>query len=422
MATLETLDAMLKKQYGDHFNLVPTEQEVILKHIGRAKRAKVGRDYTVAATLSLDHSTTFHGTNEETIDLVDAVDGKSANASITPSAMSFSGMITKMAAERVAGGETAFVDGPKFAIDRSMVSFTKVIETVHNHGGNGIGTFTYVAADSPVINIDNAEWATAIWVGSYKKPIDIYTAAGVLVLSTSVLKVDTQTRNVTLASTVGLVNGTAYTIYPKGAKGRESLGLFNILKKSTGSLFGLSIDDNDLWGANQKNLSTADFSWKTFASTVSEFSGRGVSGDNYMLYMNDIHFPKMVPSFNDAKAGESIANESGNNQGRWFNTGSEVMQLKHGTESIEFIINNTRAKIVTSNYVKRGEAALVNMDTWMRVVGGEGDISFEDFNGQKIRPLEKKAAYEYRLYTDQALFCPELNGAIYFYGLNPAAL
>jgi len=426
MAGLQDLNDKLKEVYGDVIELIPTDGEVLMSKIQRARSAKVGKAYTVSANLSLDHSTTYHGTNDSALDLADTVDGQSANASIIPSAMSFSGVISKMAAERVIKGEQAFEDGVQFVINRSLLSFNKVIESTHNHGGNGIGTFTYASADASVITIDIAEWATALWIGAQRKPIDIYSISGGVigskVLTTSVSKVDTQTRKLTLNSVAGLSNAGTYIVFAAGAKGKESKGLFNILKQSSGSLFDIDIDENDLWGANQKDMNDAHFSWASFASAVSEFAGRGVSGDNHMLYMNTIHFPKMIPDFNTAVNGKSVSSASGSNQARWFTSGDQVMQLKHGTDSIEFMINNTSAKVVTSDYVKRGEAALVNLDTWMRVVGGDGDVSFEDFNGSRIRPLEKKAAYEYRLYTDQALFGPELNGAIYFSELNSAAL
>ena len=427
MATLDTLSAMTKEVYGDYSNLVPSDQEVLIKMIGRVKSKKVGKEFTMAANLSLDHSTTYHGTNEETIDLEDVVDGKSANASIIPAAMSFSGVITQMMADRVIQGELAFVDGPKFVMDRSMLSFTKVIESTHNHGGNGIGTFTYNTADTSVITVDAAEWATAVWVGGIKKPVDVYAISGGVIgakiVTTSVTKVDTKTRKLTLASVVGLSNAGTYIIFPKNAKDRESLGLFNILKKSSGSLFGLSIDENDLWGANQYDVNSVDFEWKNFAAAVAENSGRGVSGANYILLMNPIHFPKMIPDFNTASSGQSIASESGTNHSRIFTTGEQVVALKHGTDSIEFTINNMKCKVVTSDYVKRGEAALIDLDCWMRVMGGDGDIRFHTFeSGAKLNPLPRKTASEYRLYSDQAIFCPELAKQIYFKNLKATSL
>lgn len=433
--TLQTLQANAKEVYGDSFKLVPSAQEILTNRIMSGGAGKVGDKFSVEAQLSLDHSATFLGSDGATDDINDPIPGAVGKASVTPSRIVFPFQISCAVVDRHVGGETSFENGPKLVIDRAARSFSKVIETMHHHGGNGIGTFTYASATPLVLTVDAAEWAAAVWVGSENRPIDIYNiSAGVVgskVLSTTVTKLNTSTRKLTISSATGLVNGSTYVIFPRGAKGKESLGLFNILKQSSGSLFNLSIDDYDLWGANQEALGTSDFDWQWFAAAVSKNSGRGVVGENYLLLLNDIHFPKMVPNMNTAKAGQkvsAVASTFPANNSIMFAGPQSAGSIMLGTDTLSFRVNGCKAEIITSNYVKLGEAAMIDLDSWMRVTSArEGDVSFASFAdpgapSQYFRLMEAREAYLGRMRCDQALFCPEMNKNIYFSGLDTSAL
>jgi len=435
-ATVQNMNASAKEVYGESFQLVPEKTEVITTRVlGGLGVGKVGKEFVVDAQLSLDHSTTYLGDDGSLDDISDPISGAVGRASVKPSRLIFPVQIGGAVVDRFTGGDTSFEDGPKRVIDRGVRSFAKVIETMHHHGGNGIGTFTYASATPLVLTVDAAEWACAVWVGSENRPVDIYNISsgvvGTRVLSTTVEKLNTKTRALTVASSTGLVNGSTYVIFPAGAKGKEALGLFNILKRSSGSIFGLSIDDYDLWGANQEAIGSNDFDWLWFAAAVSKNSGRGVSGDNYMTLLNDIHFPKMVPNMNTAKTGAKVVSTASTfpaSGAIMFGSPEAAGSINLGTDSISFRVNGCVTEIVTSHYVKQGEAAMIDLDSWMRITAARnGDVSLVNFAdpdspSQYFRRMEKRDAFLGRLQTDQALFCPEMNKNIYFSGLSTSAV
>jgi hypothetical protein len=72
---------------------------------------------------------------------------------------------------------------------------------------------------------------------------------------------------------------------------------------------------------------------------------------------------------------------------------------------LKFHSQNGELEIIPSIYIKEGYAYALSMEEFMRV--GSSDISFKrpGYGDEFFRDLENSAAYELRLYTDQALFC-----------------
>jgi hypothetical protein len=78
---------------------------------------------------------------------------------------------------------------------------------------------------------------------------------------------------------------------------------------------------------------------------------------------------------------------------------------ENGAMSIRFHSQNGEIEIEPSIYVKEGYAYLLCLDEWSRV--GSTDMTFKrPGQGEEFfRDLENSAAYEMRLYSDQAVFC-----------------
>jgi len=75
------------------------------------------------------------------------------------------------------------------------------------------------------------------------------------------------------------------------------------------------------------------------------------------------------------------------------------------SKSIQFHSQNGEIEIEPSIYVKEGYAYLLSLEDWYRV--GSTDMTFKrPGQGEEFfRDLENSAAYELRLFSDQALFC-----------------
>jgi hypothetical protein len=79
--------------------------------------------------------------------------------------------------------------------------------------------------------------------------------------------------------------------------------------------------------------------------------------------------------------------------------------LENGAKGIKFHSQNGEIEIVPSIYVKEGYSYCISETDFMRV--GSTDMTFRrpSQGDEFFRDLENAAAYELRLYTDQALFC-----------------
>jgi hypothetical protein len=90
---------------------------------------------------------------------------------------------------------------------------------------------------------------------------------------------------------------------------------------------------------------------------------------------------------------------------RRYDTSYKADKTENGSKSIQFHSQNGTIEIEPSIYVKEGYAYAISTMDWFRV--GSTDMTFkqpgqgEDY----FRHLENAAAFELRLYSDQALFC-----------------
>ncbi len=90
---------------------------------------------------------------------------------------------------------------------------------------------------------------------------------------------------------------------------------------------------------------------------------------------------------------------------RKYDSSYSAVKAETGAKSILFHSQNGDIEIEPSIYIKEGYAYLLSLEDWFRV--GSQDVSFKrpGQEGEFFRDLENSAAYELRLFTDQAVFC-----------------
>lgn len=90
---------------------------------------------------------------------------------------------------------------------------------------------------------------------------------------------------------------------------------------------------------------------------------------------------------------------------RKYDQSYSTSKLDNGSQSLLFFSQNGEIEIEPSIYVKQGYAYLISLEDFFRV--GSTDMTFKrPGQGEEFfRDLENSAAYELRLYSDQALFC-----------------
>ena len=343
---------------------------------------------------------TFAGADEDAFNLNPAVAGQIKDATVKGYPLVMRSLLGYVSASRAAlGGQKAFMDATKFLVANMLRSIAKKLEIQMLYGQMGYASISAVGSDH-IYTITTSEWAPGIWAGAEGMPIEIRSAAPTFTDSRGyavVKKVSLELRTITLDVALPNVAPTD-VIFHKGAYGNEFPGVHKIIT-STGALFGINSTDFNLWKGNEFDASSAALAFPKLNLALARAVEKGLDSKVIAL-VNPRAWANML---NDQAAL------------RMFDQSYNTSELKNGSQSVKFYAQNGEIEIIPSIYVKEGYAYLLDMECWSRI--GSTDITFKrPGQGEEFfRDLENSAAYELRLYTDQAPFCsaPGRNTLIY---------
>jgi hypothetical protein len=298
------------------------------------------------------------------------------------------------AASRSVGGKNAFMDATKYIVANMLRSMSKKLEIHLLYGQKGYGVVESQPADTDTetrktLTIKPAEWAPGIWAGGEGMPIEIVSAdLGTSRGEFTIASVDMDARTVKVTSSArqaGVVAGDV--IYHKGARGNEFAGIHAILS-NTGTLFNINASSYNLWKANSYDAA-GPLSFDKIAKASSRAVEKGLDS-KLTCFVNPRGWSDLL---NDQAAL------------RVYDQSYSSSQLQQGAKSLKFHSQNGELEIIPSIYIKEGYCFMLAMEEFMRV--GSSDISFKrpGYGDEFFRDLENSAAYELRLFTDQALFC-----------------
>tara|TARA_R110000868_G_scaffold66014_9_gene197032 strand:+ start:1250 stop:2500 length:1251 start_codon:yes stop_codon:yes gene_type:complete len=387
--TVGTLNGLFKETYADKLQeLIPDGVKLLNKIKFMAKGKQPGNLYHQPVILGMEHGVTFASSDEDAFNLNPPVAGQIKDAQIKGNPLIMRSLLGYVAASRAAqGGQQAFMDATKFLVANMLRSMAKKLEIEMLYGQ--IGYATVASNSTTAITITTAEWAPGIWAGAEGMPIEIRDTTGATSKGEfTVTSVNLDTRVVTVSVSPGvLVAGDV--IWHKGAYGNEFPGIHKVLTQSTGSLFNIDVAAYNLWRGNTFSASSAALSFNKLTLAASRAVEKGQDG-RLLALVNPRAWANML---NDQAAL------------RKYDSSYSAAKVENGSKSILFHSQNGDIEIEPSIYVKEGYAYLLSLEDWFRV--GSQDMSFKrpgqdtDF----FRDLENSAAYELRLYTDQAVFC-----------------
>lgn len=294
-----------------------------------------------------------------------------------------------VAASRAAlGGQKAFMDATKFLVANMLRSMAKKLEIEMLYGQVGYAKVDGALVAATTLPIKAAEWAPGIWAGAEGMPIEVRDAAtGVLKASVKVQSVDMDLQEIVVDAGVTCADGDI--IWHKGAYGNEFAGIHKILTVSSGSLFNIDVGTYNLFRGNSYSAASAALSFTKLGQAATRAVEKGQEG-TLLALVN-------VRSWQNMLTDQAAL--------RKYDQSYSPAKMENGSKALMFHSQNGEIEIEPSLYVKQGYAYLLNVDDWMRV--GSTDITFKrPGQGEEFfRDLENSAAYELRLYTDQALFC-----------------
>lgn len=338
--------------------------------------------------LGMEHGVTFAGSDEDAFNLNPPVAGQIKDAQVKGNPIVMRSLLGYVAASRAAlGGQKAFMDATKFLVANMLRSMSKKLEIEMLYGQIGYGTVASVTG--AVLTITTSEWAPGIWAGAESMPIEIRDVTGATSRGNfSVLSVDMNLRTVTLTTAAVGVLPTD-VIWHMGAYGNEFAGIHQILSISTGTLFNINVAQFNLFRGNIYDAGAAALSFTKLNLAASRAVEKGLDS-------------KLLALVNPRGWANMLSDQAAL---RKYDESYSSSKLENGSKGILFHSQNGEIEIEPSIYVKEGYCYMISLDDWFRV--GSTDMTFKrPGQGEEFfRDLENSAAYELRLYTDQAVFC-----------------
>lgn len=283
------------------------------------------------------------------------------------------------------------MDATKFLVANMLRSMAKKLEIEMLYGQVGYAKIDGAQVAATTLPIQVAEWAPGIWAGAEGMPIEVRSGNpltyGVLKASVKVQSVNMETQQIVVDAGVTCDDGDI--IWHKGAYGNEFAGIHKILTVSSGTLFNIDVGTYNLFRGNSYSANSAALSFTKLGQAATRAVEKGQEG-TLLALVN-------VRSWQNMLTDQAAL--------RKYDQSYSPAKMENGAKSLKFHSQNGEIEIEPSLYVKQGYAYLLNIEDWMRV--GSTDITFKrPGQGEEFfRDLENSAAYELRLYTDQALFC-----------------
>ena len=386
--TVGSLNGFFKETYANKLELlIPDGVKLLSKIKFMAKDKNPGNLYHQPVILGLEHGVTFASSDEDAFNLQAPISGQVKDAQVKGCPVVMRSLLGYTAAARAAqGGQQAFMDATKFLVANMLRSMSKKLEIEILYGQMGYATVASIATST--ITITTAEWAPGIWAGAENMPIEIRDASGATSRGEfTVASVDMDLRTVTLTTTPSGVVATD-VIWHKGAYGNEFPGIHKILTTTSGTLFNINVGTYNLFRGNQYSASSAALSFNKLNQAAARAVEKGLDTGLYCL-VNPRAWANMM---NDQAAL------------RRYDSSYSPAKGEMGSKSIMFHAQNGDLEIEPSIYVKEGYSYLLCIEDWHRV--GSTDLTFKrpGQNEEFFRDLENSAAYELRLFSDQAVF------------------
>lgn len=388
---LGTLNGLFKDEYADKLEtLIPDGVKLLNKIKFMSKDKQPGNLYHQPVILGLEHGVTFASSDDDAFNLNAPVAGVIKDAQIKGNPIVMRSLLGYVSASRAAlGGQKAFMDATKFLVANMLRSMAKKLEIEMIYGQMGYASIGSVSTTA--LTITTSEWAPGIWAGAEGMPIEIRNSAG----STSrgeftVSSVNMDTRVVTLTSSASAAGVVATDIiWHKGAYGNEFPGIHKILTQTTGTLFNIDVSQYNLFKGNEYSASSAALSFTKLNAAAARAVEKGLDG-------------KLLAIVNPRGWANMLSDQAAL---RMYDQSYSSAKTETGSKALLFHSQNGEIEIEPSIYVKEGYAYLLSIEDWSRV--GSTDMTFKrPGQGEEFfRDLENSAAYELRLYSDQALFC-----------------
>jgi hypothetical protein len=435
MASVSNLEVvnLAKKVYGDLTDLLPQDQH-LEKDIPFSEKQKVGEKYVEAVVLSAETGITLGGSGSDAFELNPAIAGSVKQAEVSPYISVLGSVVPWALISRTAGGgEKAFYDGTKHIFRNNLKSHGKFLEILRLYGQSSakLGYVSYATATYRGVSLTNGggaingvtftagvnttskhillapgQFASGIWVGMEGVKVKQINSSGTVVAEGKLVAVESDYGYIEVDFTpVAATSTTSHRLCFEGMEGdNEMVGVHKILSTS-GTLFGINNSTYRLFRGNTASVGGLLTFTKLNTYIASLVNAGGLEGD-VDFYVN----PRSWGTLN--------SNESAL---RDYDSSYKSSKAENGFEDIVYYTQTGKLTFKAHRLVKEGDAFGLHLPSWSR--SGSAEISFKvpGLDKEIIFPLENQAAWAFRSYADQYVFCHEPAKNLLLTGINDEA-
>ena len=286
-----------------------------------------------------------------------------------------------------APNETAFRKSMDQVIENLVLSVRKRLEINFLFGGSPVGTCTTGTTGTTIV-VSSATWAPFVWAGAVGMKLDVYTSAGGTYVGTTSVTGTSIGAQTIYVSTSGLAS-SGNVLYLSGTVGNEAVGINTILTTS-GSLFGISNTNYDLWKGNTFTVG-ATLTQNKVDQAFTQLVEKGFSGEAVLLIN-----PRVWTDLqNEQLARINLAHDGA------FKNKAEL-----GTNKI---IYNTQSgntlTVVPHTICPAGTGYILDISSWKRIGCVDVKLGGPMPGDEPLIRLPGQLGYQVLAYSHQALFC-----------------
>ena len=409
--TLSSFQPMFRDVWANEEKLLVPEERILMDKFPFMQGKRHGNLYHQPVVLGLEHGVTFDVggglTDFSTSTIATANPGPIAtavqDAQVQAYQMYVQTQVSYTALSRMSN-EQSFVQESKFLVENNRRSAILHQELTMLYGQRSIGETSAVSASgtSATLTFTAASWCPALWLAAYGMQVDVYaTLASAAKTNTTaacvVGSVDLTNRQVTLTINSGDASGlnalTTSFVFRRNAKTgaaaySEAPGMDAVMNNA-GTLHNISAATYPLW----KSLVVSSVGALTLSKVqdyIAQAKSSGLDGDVMLICAPRVWGDLMTDQAGSRSYDESFSSE----------------RLENGAKGIRFYSQNGRIEVISHKLCKDGDAFIVPERKFVRL--GSSDITFRvpgAEENQFLFPLETKAGFEFRSYTDQTPFC-----------------
>lgn len=438
MTQMSTSDVVnvFKRVYGDVTDLLP-EDYLLSKDIPFSAKQKVGEAYYEAVVLTNETGWTLGGSGMDAFDINPAIAGAVKQASVTPYTSILASVVPFGVISRSAGGgDKAFLDATKHIVKNNLKSHGKLQEILRWYGQatsllgyvsyatatyrgvsftTGTGTLsingtnvtftTGVNTTSKWILFAPGEFAAGIWVGSEGAIVQqIIASSGAVAGEGTLMEVDAEKGAIRVDFTPVVASSTTshYLCFKGQGDAKDMIGINKIMSTS-GSVFGISNSTYSIWKGTRQSLGNVKLTLGRLQDGVASAVNRSALDGDLKVYVN----PRTWSTLLTTEAGL-----------RKYDSSYKPSEAENGMESIVFHSQCGKLEVVAHRMIKEGQAYALHLPDWSRSGSAEVSFTVPGVDKELIYPLENQAAYAFRTYSDQYVFCHAPGRSILFDQIN----